>query len=522
MSNRPSDRLMRMWARRPAIGLAVLVAVACSESLLAAQTDCDRSPSEVRARPSGTGASEWQARAERFLSLGKPDCAAEAFREALEQFPDSVPIRRGLAAAYLSLHRYRAAIAHLQRLLESRPDDVEAMLMLGRAFSGNGSTESAIEVLNRFVARAPDQFVGRFNLATAYAQADRYAEAAGQFEHALSLAPGNQDARLAAAKCEVNLGNHRRALDLVDGWDESVPNGIDGFEVEYLRGIALKVTASLVQAEDALRQAVALKPGHAGARRELGTVLARQGQLEEASRQLRHARELDPESQEIWFELVVVLREIGDEQALAAETALFEERKERTRQEELAGGAATRGSRYLERGDARSALREYRQALAYRPERAEYHYGAALAHARLGEQQERIGALQKTLELDPGLFAALNELGVAYTEASRFPEAESALTAAVESDPQLASASNNLGVLLAKQGRHAEAEAMFRRAVEDDPGYVHAHVNLAIALASMGRLDDASAAIQVAAGIEPSSRLVGQAKRMIDQALQAR
>ena len=519
---RPSDRLMRMWARRPAIGLAALVSVACSESLLAAQSDCDPLPSAANAPASRRGATELQAEAERFLLIGNAECAAEAFRKALERRPNSVPIRRGLATAYLSLHRYRAAIVHLQHALESGPDDIESMLLLGRAFSGNGSDESAIEVLDRLVALAPDHFIGRFNLATAYAQSERFAEAVDQFEHALRLAPGNHDARLAAAKCAVNLGSHQRALDLVAEWEESLPAGVDQFEVEYLRGVALKGTSSLPQAENTLRRAVSLEPEHADARRELGTVLVRQGQLEEASQQLRHARELDPDSQETWFELVVVLREIGDEQALAAETALFEERKERTRQEELAGRAAKRGSRYLERDDAQAALREYRQALAYRPENAEYHYGAALAHARLGNQQERIRALKRALASDPQMSGALNELGVAFTEASRFPEAEVALNAAVESDPQLASASNNLGVLLAKQGRHAEAEAMFRRAVEDDPEYVHAYVNLAVALATMGRLDDASAAIRVAAGINPSNQLVGRAQRMIDQALQAR
>lgn len=513
---------MRMWALRAAIGLAALVAVTCSESLLAVQSECEPSLFEVRAPASRLGASGLQAQAERYLSSGNPHCAVGAFLKALKRRPDSVPVRRGLATAYLSLERYRAAVTQLQHLLEERPDDIESMLLLGRAFSGNGSNESAIEVLSGLVTQAPDHFVGRFNLAVAYAQAERFAEAAGQFEHALSLAPGNHNARIAAAKCEVNLGNHQRALDLVNEWDESMPRGADRFELEYLRGIALKGTSSFVQAEDALRQAVLLKPDHADARRELGTVLARQGQLEEASQQLRQARELDPESQETWFELAVVLREIGDEHALAAETALFEERKERTRQEELAGSAATRGSRYLERGDADAALREYRQALAYRPGHAEYHYGAALAHAGLGDQQERIAALRRALESDPGMPEALNELGVAYTEASRFPEAELALKAAVESDPQLASASNNLGVLLAKQGRHTEAEAMFRRAVEDDPGYVHAYVNLAVALATMGHLDDASAAIRVAAGIDPSSHLVGRAQSMIDQALRER
>ena len=520
--NGPSARLIRMWGRRPAIGLAALVVVGCSDSLLAARTDCTPTLIEATAPARRLEAPQWQARAERFLARGELECALEAFREALDLQPDSLEIRRGLATVYLSQHRYRAAIAELQRTLELKPDDIDSMLMLGRAFSENKSDASAIEVLRRLVGHAPDHFVGRFNLATAFAQAERYAEAAREFEHALDLAPSNHGARLAAAKCEVNIGNHRRALELVDDWDESVPDGVDGFEVEYLRGIALRGISSFVRAEDVLRKAVGLKPEHAGARRELGTVLARQGRLEEASRQLRRARELDPESQETWLELVVVLRETGDEQALTAETALFEKRKEEIRLEELARRAAARGSKHLERGDASSALREYRQALAYRPQSAEHHYGAALAHARLGEQQERISALEQALELDPGSSAVLNELGVAYTEASRFPEAEAVLSATLESNPQLASASNNLGVLLAKQGRHVEAEVMFRRAVEDDPQYVHAHVNLGIALASMGRLEDALAAIQVAAGIDPSSQLVDRAREMIREALQAR
>ena len=509
---------MPMRAGRQATWLVALLAAGSLYSSGEDRLRCDEGAAGLASLSPSARMASLQARSERLLAAGQSECAIDALRRALEIDPGSLETRRGLARALLSHGRYQAAISHLERLRRENPVEGETMLLLGRAFSENGSTDSAIDVLSALVKREPSSFVGRFNLATAFAQAERFEEASAEFGRALELAPGHHGARLAAAKCEMNLGNHARALDLVGAWGESTPAGVDQFEVAYIRGLAFKGTGSLTQAEAALRQAVTANPGHADARRELGTLLAGSRNLDEAALHLKRARDLEPGSQETWFALLSVLREVGDQEALQAETALMEQRRKQSQQEDLANRAATRAGRYLERGDAKSALREYRQALAYRPGVAKYHYGEALAHARLGGEQERIASLKKALELDPRNARALTELGAAYTEASRFSEAESVLTAAIDADPQLASASNNLGVLFVQADRQLEAEQMFRRAIEDDPLYVHAYVNLAVSLATQGHLDDALAAIETASGIEPTSPLVNRARTMIERA----
>ena len=261
---------------------------------------------------------------------------------------------------------------------------------------------------------------------------------------AMRLDPGHLLARLSAAKAEVNLNRHQQALDLTEGWGEAIPAALDAFEVLHLRGIALRGLGRLEDAAATLRRAVALQPVRADAQRNLGLVLARLQAYEEAREHLVRARDLNPDSKEIRFELIAVLRELDDPATLERELASFEERKRQSQNEGMAVRAAARGGADLRNGDPAAALREYRQAVRYNPGDAKLQYGMALALAALGRHAERMEALGKALALDPGLAEAHNELRIALT--AQGCEAEAALKAAIEARPQYAAPRGNLGV----------------------------------------------------------------------------
>ena len=225
--------------------------------------------------------------------------------------------------------------------------------------------------------------------------------------------------------------------------------------------------------------------------------------MEEAREELRRAKRADPDSQQIRFALISVLRALGDSAALQSELDSFERRKRQIRGEGMAARAADRAATYLEKGEAATALKEYEQALGHDPRNADLQYGRALALSRLGRHPDRVAALERALDLDPSLAAAHNELGLAFGSLGRAQESEAAFLLAIEADPQFAAAKGNLGVLRLMQGRPAEAEPLFRQAVEDDPGSSHMRVNHGLALAALGRFDDAEDAITEALRINP-------------------
>lgn len=450
-----------------------------------------------------------------FSELGRPEGAAREFEAAVAIKPASGSVRRQYAQALLAQGRYAAATAQLGRALELDPDSVDSLVLLGLAHSRAGRPEQALAPLQRVVAAEPDHFLGRFNLAAAYAQTDRYAEAASHFREALRIDPVHPEARLAAAKTEVNLGRFEQALELTQRWEGAIPASLDTFEVLYLRAVASRGTGKLGEAEAIFREAADLRPGHAETQRELGLLLTRRRAYPAARERLERARDLEPDSREIRFELIGILRELGDTEALRRETTAFEERKRRSENRNLAARVAARGAAYLQNGKPAAALEEYRQAIRRAPGDPKLHYGRALALAALERQTARIEALNQALALDPGLAEARNELGVAFTETKRYAEAETALQAALAAKPHYVAARSNLGVLYAKLGRHGEAEALFRRAIEDDRTAAHLRINHALALASLGRFEEARAVLRKAKELDPSDPKADRALALI-------
>ena len=179
-----------------------------------------------------------------------------------------------------------------------------------------------------------------------------------------------------------------------------------------------------------------LRPTDSEVQFNLGVVLARQKKLQQAREHLKRAKALDPESKKVRFELLSLLRELGDTEAVRAESAAFEERQRLSRSESMAEKAAALGSAYLKAGDAAAALREYRQAIEHSPDNAKLYYGMALALAAGGAHTDagaytggdgastgarnakgmRIDALETAVDLDPDYAEAHSELGIIHTQ----------------------------------------------------------------------------------------------------------
>ena len=496
------------WAPRYNLGRVHLGNGQLGEALAHLQIAADARPDHLDVR---------MALGSVLLALGHLERAAREFTAAVETAPRSIEARQRLAKALLEQGRYVAAIDQIELALGIDPDAPDSLLLLGTAHSRDGHPERAIAPLERLVRTKPDHFAGHFNLAAAYAQQDRYSEASQHFTVAMDLDPLHSMARLSAAKAEVNLRNFQGALELTEPWVGATPESVDGFEVHYLRGIALRALSNFPDAEAALRRAVKANADSAEARQALGELLAQRELFAEAREHLQHARKVNPDSQQIRFALISVLRELADSDALRTESESFEERKREIQREGLAVRLAGRAAAYLSKGDAVAALRGYEQALGHDSRDANLHYGRALALSALDRHAERIDSLGTAIELDPALAAAHNELGLAFGNLERPPEAEAAFRAAIKADPQYAAARGNLGVLCLTQGRHAEAEALFRRAVEDDPGSSHMRVNHGLALAALDHFEDAERAVREAKRINPADAKADRALALIER-----
>jgi Flp pilus assembly protein TadD len=116
-----------------------------------------------------------------------------------------------------------------------------------------------------------------------------------------------------------------------------------------------------------------------------------------------------------------------------------------------------------------------------------------------GDWAEAERSLRRTVEDEPRLVEAWNNLGIALLRQGKIDGARAAFDRAISLDPAYPSALQNAGLLrLGEDGRPVEAAELFRRAVTADPDAVPPRVNLAIALARAGRVVEAQAVLSAA------------------------
>jgi Flp pilus assembly protein TadD len=203
-------------------------------------------------------------------------------------------------------------------------------------------------------------------------------------------------------------------------------------------------------------------------------------------------------------------------------------------------------SALMKTGQIDEAMREYQAAIAAVPDAAEIHNLYAMALARTGHLTEATDEFVKATELNPGFAEAENNLGIALAQQGRVDEATRHFARAVELNPRFAEAhknlgralaasgqqmtpeqsaraeqefkqaiaidshdadaANDLGTLYRQQGNSAEAERVIRQAIESNPTFINAYLNLSDLLASQSRYAEADEVLQKALQIDPSNR----------------
>ena len=133
------------------------------------------------------------------------------------------------------------------------------------------------------------------------------------------------------------------------------------------------------------------------------------------------------------------------------------------------------------------------------------YYNLAVAYRILGDTQEEIDTLRKAINLDPSLYEAHNDLGIALSKQGRFEEAIIQLSKALEIRPGYTEALNNLGNVFATQGKTVEAMDYYSKAIRIDPDDTEVLNNLGNILAAQGKIAEAMDYYSKAIRIDPDS-----------------
>jgi tetratricopeptide (TPR) repeat protein len=243
--------------------------------------------------------------------------AAATLSRARELAPDDLDVLRAVGEVYLDLSAQDpSALATAQEALETvrrrDPEDAQAALTLGQIYLDQRQPEKAAEVLRDLVARLPQQRMAYALLVEALLRADKSGEAEKVLGDILGFDPGSLEARLTLVELQSQRGDHRAAVDTLEGAPEAVRE-----EPRLRRQLAWELyrTGDL---EGALKAADTLLAGQgeAGPDRAFlslvkGLALAAEGQNREAAELLAPLAETQPDNVALALTLARVLQRDG-------------------------------------------------------------------------------------------------------------------------------------------------------------------------------------------------------------------
>jgi tetratricopeptide (TPR) repeat protein len=139
----------------------------------------------------------------------------------------------------IQLHRsgdLAGAISEYRNYLNQSPDNVAARSNLGAALAAEGQFEDAIAEYRKALELQPANQPVRLNLALAYYKSAQIAPAATELERVVSAAPSERQPLLLLADCYLQLGQHKKVIDLLSPHEQDSP---DDKAVDYMLGTAL-------------------------------------------------------------------------------------------------------------------------------------------------------------------------------------------------------------------------------------------------------------------------------------------
>lgn len=404
---------------------------------------------------------------------GKRQEAEQQWRQALAIDAKSNTALEGLSQDLLN----RSAYLDVVLLLRDAPRTEKLTINLSRALGNLNMLDDAREALTQALAAHPTSLPLSSALIVVLVKQVRYEDAIKLAQHMADVNPNNADAVVQLFRILV-LTNHINAARPIG--PKLLAQRPHDPEVLYLNGIVLRATGDYPGARKLLEESVAGDPNSPNSHYELGMVDVFLKDWAPARQELEKAIAMGAKEPQAHYQLALALRGLGEADLARKEFAAYEQQKASDESDLEASMKASQADDELKDAKVQDAIGHYKEAIAAKPENANYKYKLALALHQSGDVDGERAQLEEAVKLDPTLAGAQNELGY----------------------------------LLSRGGDSSGAIEHFREAVHAAPGYVDAWINLSAELAMAGQFAEAREAIGMALRLEPEN---DRAKRLNDR-----
>jgi tetratricopeptide (TPR) repeat protein len=241
------------------------------------------------------------------------------------------------------------------------------------------------------------------------------------------------------------------------------PTNEDAYTLHLRDGAAETAQGNFATAMADIQAAMALRPGAAAGWYELGSLLGQTGDFPGAEAAFRRAIQLQPSLSKAHFSLALTL--IGNPQ---------------------------------NKEDWPGAIAECREALKLQPDYPEALNLLGAGLNKQGQPDAAIEALQRAVQLMPGLAPAHFNLGLAFESNDHLDDAAKEYRAAIAAKGNYPEANSALGKLLLRMGKTEQAKLELERALHLNPDLTDAHYTRARILQSLHRNQEAEAEFAIA------------------------
>lgn len=250
--------------------------------------------------------------------------------EVLNRIPQNSPVRPSaeiqVGLDLEQLNRGEEAVKHLEALMKERPDDVEVLTALGNVLRSRKRFAEAADIYTRAIDRIGTPDSGNWTLfysrGSAYERSKQWPKAEADLKKALDLVPDTQPSGKAQvlnylAYSWVDMGvNIDEAFTMLKRAVELSPR--DGMIIDSL-GWGYYRLGRYDDAVRELEKAVELKPGDPVINDHLGDAYWKVGRKLEARFQWQHAKDSNPEPEELAKIAQKLDRGIEEDKPAAAE-----------------------------------------------------------------------------------------------------------------------------------------------------------------------------------------------------------
>jgi len=381
-----------------------------------------------------------------LLEEGNLESAIAAFGSAIDLNPDYSWSHHNLGEALAKLGQFEEASAAFRRAIELNPDFSWSYHHLGDVLERQQQWKGAIAAFRQAIELNPEHFGSYVGLGKSLEKLGQLDEAIATYRRASELAPeadwieyrlGELLQQRTQLDLERAIASYRRAIELnpedVQAYRKLLQIQPDNWEVWLQLGKILVKQEQWEEASATYSKAIEINPQHFVSYCGLGKSLVKQGQLDRAIAAYEQAIQLNPEADWIHYSLGEVLQQRSQ-------------------------------------FDLESATASYRRAIELNP--------------------DDVYAYRKLSEIQPDNWEVWLQLGKVLVKNEQWEDAIASYRRGIELHPKKALIHYQLAEVLEKQEQCEEAIASYRKAIEIDPSFMSDDSSFAKALAKLRHIEN--------------------------------